>query len=225
LGESPDRVFNVGAIGIDNIKNMKLFAKSELEKRLGFTFGKKNLLVTYHPATLENNTSKAQFKNILDAIDQLKDTKIIFTKANADTHGRIINRMIDEYVQKKPNKAFAYTSLGQLRYLSVLKYVDAVIGNSSSGIIEAPSFKVATINIGDRQKGRIKAGSVIDCSPNKKEISNAINKIYSSSFNNKLKYVINPYGCGQTAKSIKKELKKMVVNRKSLKKEFYNTNE
>jgi len=222
LGESPNRVFNVGAIGLDNIKNLKLLTKSELEKQIGFVFGKKNLLVTYHPVTLENNTSKAQFKNILDALDKLKDTKIIFTKTNADTYGKVINKMIDGYVQKKPSKASVYASLGKLRYLSTLKYVDAVIGNSSSGIIEAPSFKVPTINIGDRQKGRIKADSIIDCSPNKKEISKAISKIYSKSVSNKLKHIVNPYGCGQAAKRIKEELKRKIVRGISLKKEFYN---
>ena len=161
LGELPQRVFNVGAIGMDNIKNLKLLSKKELQKELNFTLNKHNLLVTFHPVTLENNTAQEQFQNLLDALDEQKDTNIIFTKANADTYGRIINKMIDEYVLNNSGKAIVFTSMGQLKYLSAMQFVDAVVGNSSSGIIEAPSFKTGTINIGDRQKGRIKALSII----------------------------------------------------------------
>src|SRR3989338_4133875 len=160
LGEDPKRVFNFGAPGLDNINNLHLLTKEEFEESIGFKLGMKNLLVTFHPVTLEQSTAKEQFQQLLFALDSLSDTHIIFTKANADTDGRIINYMIDSYVSANSNKSIAFTSLGQLRYLSALQNVDAVVGNSSSGLIEAPSFKIGTINIGDRQKGRIKAASV-----------------------------------------------------------------
>ena len=193
LGENPKRVFNVGGMGVENIKRLKLLRKSELEKSINFKFNKKNLIVTFHPVTLETKTAKEQFKNLLEVIDDLKETHIIFTKANSDTDGKIINKMIDEYVAKNSHKSVAFTSLGQLRYLSALQYVDAVIGNSSSGLLEAPSFKIATINIGNRQKGRIKAKSVIDCKPTKKDILKAIDKIYKKKFDIKLQNSKNLY--------------------------------
>ncbi len=219
LGEHPSRVFNVGALGIDNIKKMKLLSKEEVEKRIGRKFKKRNLLITYHPTTLEKNKTEEQFRELLKALDELEDTLLIFTKANADTEGRIINYLIDEYVRKNPHKAVAFTSMGQLLYLSTMKYVDAVVGNSSSGIIEAPSFKIGTINIGDRQKGRIKAESVIDCKPTYEDIKRALKILYSSSFKEKLKRVKNPYGDGNTAPRIKKILKKW--NLTDIKKEFF----
>lgn len=202
LGEASDHVFNVGAPGLDNISNLNLLTKDELEKVIGFRLGKKNLLVTFHPVTLEQNTAKDQFQQLILALDELDDTRIIFTKANADTDGRAINLMIDEYVSANPKKAIAFASLGQLRYLSTLRYVDAVVGNSSSGLIEAPSFRIGTINIGDRQKGRIKASSVIDCLPYRDEISSAIRQLYTSDIQKKLRRVINPYGEGGSSKKI-----------------------
>jgi len=221
LGETPDRVFNVGAIGLDNIKDMKLLSRDELEKALKFKFNKCNLLVTYHPVTLENDTSQEQFQEILNAIDQLEDTNVVFTKTNADTNGRIINKMIDEYVEKERSKAIAFTSMGQLKYLSTMQFVDAVVGNSSSGIIEAPSFKIATVNIGDRQKGRIKATSVIDCEPTKDAIYNAIHKaMQHKGFRDTVDKIINPYGGGDTSNKIKNILNNFQVGQ-SLKKSFY----
>jgi GDP/UDP-N,N'-diacetylbacillosamine 2-epimerase (hydrolysing) len=145
LGENPDRVYNVGAMGIENIRRIKLLSKEEFEKSINFKLNEKNILVTFHPVTLENNTAENQFSELLEAIDKLKNTNIIFTKANSDTDGRIINKMIDEYVLKNRHKAIAFTSLGQLRYLSAMQYVDAVVGNSSSGIVEDPSFKIGTV--------------------------------------------------------------------------------
>ena len=174
LGEDPTKVFNVGGMGIENIKKNKLLNKNEFEKSINYKLNNKNILVTFHPVTLENNTSKKQFQEILNAIDELDDTNIIFTKSNSDTNGKIINSMIDEYVRNNSFKSIGFASLGQLRYLSALQFVDLVIGNSSSGLLEAPSFKIATINIGDRQKGRIKAKSVIDCLPDKKNIKETI---------------------------------------------------
>lgn len=220
LGEEPERVFDVGALGIDNIKKLKLLSKRTLEKELNFRFNKRNLVVTFHPVTLENDTSKEQFQNVLSVLDELRDTNVLFTKANADTDGRIINKMIDDYTTKNPNRAVAFTSMGQLRYLSTMQFVDAVVGNSSSGIIEAPSFRIGTINIGDRQKGRIKAKSVIDCKPTKENIRNAIERLYSGTFQRNIKSVINPYGDGTAAKRIRHILKRYDIN-DILKKGFY----
>lgn len=209
LGEHPSRVFNVGGMGIENIKRLKLLSKDEFEKSIDFQLNKKNILVTFHPVTLETSTAKEQFQELLDAIDILENTNTIFTKANSDTDGRVINSMIDDYVSKNSNKAVGFTSLGQLRYLSALQYVDAMVGNSSSGLAEAPSFKIGTINIGDRQKGRIKAESVIDCLSNKESISKAFTKLYSSEFSEKLKSTVNPYGDGCASLKIIEEVKKI----------------
>lgn len=220
LGEHPSRVFNVGGMGIENIKRFKLLSKDEFEKLIEFKLNIKNILVTFHPVTLENSTAKEQFQQLLDAIDELEDTNIIFTKANSDTDGRVINQMIDEYVTKNFQKSVQFTSLGQLRYLSALQYVDAVVGNSSSGLAEAPSFKIGTINIGDRQKGRIKASSVIDCEPNKDSILKSFEKLYSKEFQNSLINVKNPYGDGCASKKIV-EILKNVDLKNILKKSFY----
>ena len=220
LGEEPRRVFNVGGMGIENIKKLKLLDKNEFEKSINFKLNAKNILVTFHPVTLENKTVKKQFKELLEAIKGLKDTNIIFTKSNSDTDGKIINNMIDEFVNKNSNKSVGFVSLGQLKYLSALQYVDVIVGNSSSGLLEAPSFKIGTINIGDRQKGRIKARSVIDCSPNTKSIKNAFIKIYSKKFQEQLKKVKNPYGDKFASKQIIKVIKKIKLNN-ILKKKFY----
>lgn len=220
LGEHPSRVFNTGALGIDNIKNLRLLLKKELEQELNFEFGIRNLLVTFHPVTLENNTSEEQFRNLLEALEQVQDLKIIFTKANADTNGRIINKMIDDYVSSHSIGAKSFTSMGQLRYLSTLQFVDAVVGNSSSGIIETPSFRKGTINIGERQKGRIKAESVIDCAPLKDSILEAITRLYSPEFLQLLENVINPYEGVDTARKIKNIIKSRELNG-ILKKSFY----
>lgn len=202
LGEDPEKVFNFGAPGLDSIQNLHLLSRDNLEKEIGFKLGKKNLLVTFHPVTLESNTAQEQFQQLLRALDGLNDTKMIFTKANADTDGREINAMIDEFVAARPDKTIAFASLGQLRYLSALQYIDAVVGNSSSGLIEAPSFKIGTINIGDRQKGRIKAASVIDCAPEANAISNAIQQLYSADYRQSLGDISNPYGTGGASKKI-----------------------
>lgn len=208
LGESPDRVFNVGGLGIENIKRLSLLSREEFEKSINFPLAKKNLLVTFHPVTLENSSAQGQFNELLSALDELQDTHIIFTKANSDTDGRIINQMIDNYVAANPNKSVAFTSLGPLRYLSALKYVDAVVGNSSSGLAETPSFKIGTVNIGDRQKGRVRASSVIDCQPNKGDISRALNLLYEESFKSKLQGAVNPYGDGCASIAIIDVIKK-----------------
>lgn len=208
LGESPDRVFNVGAIGLDNIRTLKLLSKPELEKRLDLKFKRHNILVTFHPVTLEQGTAQRQFQTLLSVLDELKDTQFVFTKANADTDGRKINTMIDTYIKRNKDRAMAFTSLGQINYLSVMAHVDAVAGNSSSGIVEAPSLKIGTINIGDRQKGRLRAKSIIDCSPERKSIQWALKKLYSERFQKQLQKVINPYGGGCTAKKIARVIKR-----------------
>jgi len=220
LGEYPSRVFNVGGLGIDNIKKLKLLSKEEFEKSIDFKLNKKNILVTFHPVTLERSTAKKQFQNLLDAIDTLADTHIIFTKANSDTDGRIINSMIDKYVSKNSHKAVNFTSLGQLRYLSALQYVDAMVGNSSSGLAEAPTFHIGTINIGDRQKGRIMADSIICCVPVKESIRDAFVKLYSNKFQKVLSETDNPYGNGGASKKIKNIIKKISLDN-ILKKSFY----
>ena len=220
LGEQPKRVFNVGGMGIENIKRLKLLSREEFEKSIDFKLNKKNILVTFHPVTLENSTAKEQFRELLNAVDELKDTCIIFTKANSDTDGRVINQMCDEYVAKNPHKSVGFTSLGQLRYLSALLHVDAVVGNSSSGLAEAPSFKIGTINVGDRQKGRIKADSVIECEATKISITKAFEKLYSKEFQGALLAVQNPYGDGCASKKIIEELKKLDLGN-ILKKSFY----
>ena len=221
LGENPERVFNVGAIGIENIQKLPLLSQEDLESEIGFSLGQQCLLVTYHPVTLEQATAQMQFQNLLNAIDTIDGLHVIFTKANADTEGRIINRMIDEYVStKKKTSAISFTSMGQLRYMSAMKHVDAVVGNSSSGILEAPSFKTPTVNIGDRQKGRIQSRSVINCSPTKDAIIQALRQAFSPEFRQSIQEMTNPYGKENTAKNIKEIIKHFNLTN-ILKKEFY----
>ena len=165
LGENPDYIFNVGSPGLDNIRRLKLLNRRELEEKLNFCFRSKNLLVTFHPVTLDEMPSSKQMQELLDALSHLDgDTGIIFTGSNADAEGRQLNQMIKKFVETHPNAVY-YQSLGQLLYLSVVSQVDMVVGNSSSGIYEVPSFKKPTVNIGDRQKGRLQAESVINCPP------------------------------------------------------------
>lgn len=220
LGESPDRVFNVGGLGVENISRLKLLSKKELEDSTGFELAKRNVLVTYHPVTLENSSAKEQFGVILDALDKFSEFGIIFTKANSDTDGRVINQMIDGYVSKNPKKSVAFTSMGQLRYLSTLQYVDAVVGNSSSGLAEAPSFKIATVNIGDRQKGRLRAESVIDCAPTLDDVVQAVEQALSATFKAVLQATVNPYGDGHASLKILSVLKRD-LDPFDLKKTFY----
>lgn len=220
LGETPDRVFNVGGLGIENIKRINLLSKPAFEESIGFKLAMRNLLVTYHPVTLESSSAPEQFQALLSALDSLENTHIIFTKANSDTDGRVINKMIDDYVLQNPNNSVAFTSLGQLRYLSALQFVDAVAGNSSSGLLEVPSFKKATINIGDRQTGRLKAQSVIDCAPNQRAIKKALEESFSDEFQARLPDTLNPYGDGQASTKILPIIKRD-ISVQDLKKSFY----
>jgi len=220
MGEDPSRVFNVGSPGLDNIFKLDLLDRKAFERSIDFKLNKKNILITFHPVTLENNTSEMQFEELLIALSELKDTSFIFTKPNSDTNGRIIIQQIDDFVAKNPQIACSFKSLGQLRYLSALQHVDVVLGNSSSGLAEAPSFKLATIDIGDRQKGRIKAESVISCEPTKKSISEALNLAFSEKFQEKLKGVKNPYGEGGASEGIVSIIKNFNYSN-IIKKKFY----
>lgn len=220
LGEQPSTIFNVGALGIDNIKKISLLSKSAFEKSINFKLGKKNLLITFHPATIDLSFVQAQFQALLNVLAQQPEISLIFTKANSDAKGRLINAMIDDFVKHNNIRCISFTSLGQLRYLSALQYVDGVVGNSSSGIIEAPSFGIGTINIGSRQDGRERATSIIDCDPNETSISLSFEKLYAESFQQQLASTINPYGDGKTAERIIAILKK-VDFKKLVNKRFY----
>lgn len=217
LGEQPDTVFNVGAIGLDNIRKLNLLSKTQFEQSINHQLLSRNLLITFHPVTLESNSAGEQFTQMLEALDELNDTLLIFTKPNSDKDGRIIIQLIDEYVQKRSNKAIAFTSLGQLRYLSAIPLMDAVVGNSSSGIVEVPAFNIPTINIGDRQKGRIIGPSIFNSAPTKKEISIAIKKAYQF---DKTTHWEHPYGDGNASEKILKIIKN--IHHINLKKSFYN---
>lgn len=216
LGEQPETVFNVGAIGLDNIKKLQLLNRSDFEASINRKLLSRNLLITFHPVTLEEQSAGNQFQQLLNTLEELKDILLIFTKPNSDRDGRIIIQMIDDYVNNNPLKAIAFTSLGQLRYLSAMQYVDAVVGNSSSGIIEVPAFNIPTVNIGDRQKGRITGPSVFNCRPVKKEIKLALEQAFDF---DRQKHGQHPYGDGNTSEKIFEIIK----NRKEicLKKRFY----
>lgn len=221
LGEQPSRVFFTGSPGIDNIYQLQLLNRIDFESSTDFKLGEnKNILVTFHPVTLEKKSAERQFQELLLALREFKNTRIIFTMPNADTDGRIIMKMINEFVASSNGFAKVFTSLGQLRYLSAMKNMDVVVGNSSSGLIEAPSFKIPTVNIGDRQKGRIKAKSVIDCAPTKESICDSIKKALSNEFRNSIANMENPYGMGGASKKIKKILKSFPLEA-ILKKKFY----
>jgi GDP/UDP-N,N'-diacetylbacillosamine 2-epimerase (hydrolysing) len=201
LGEEPKRVFLVGGLGIDNIKKLKFLGRNALEESLNIKFRMRNLLITFHPVTLEVNSSKKQMEELLFALDRLEDTQLIFTMPNADTDGRVLFELIESFVANHKN-SYVFASMGQLRYLSCLAQVDAVLGNSSSGLTEVPSFKKATINIGDRQRGRLKATSVIDCNPDRDSIYQAIQQVYTENFQASLGTVLNPYGQGGASAAI-----------------------
>ena len=220
LGEHPDTVFNVGAIGLDAIKKLPLLDKASFEQAIGFKLKERNILITYHPVTLEKEAPIETFENILTALDELTDTALIFTHANSDKNGRIINRMITEYVSSHKDKAVEFKSLGQLRYLSALQYVDFVIGNSSSGILEVPAFYIPTINIGDRQKGRICNESVINSNNSLEDIKKSITFALDKTFREKILQQELLYGNGTAAEKILQIIKEH--NHISIKKSFYN---
>ena len=222
LGEQPSSVFNVGAIGIDSIKKLKLLEREEFEKSIAFSLNKTNVLITFHPVTLETATAEFQFQELLSALDLITNSTLIFTKPNSDKGGDVIIKMIDSYVAKNSQKAIAFKSLGQLRYLSALEHVDFVIGNSSSGIIEVPYFRIPTINVGDRQKGRITPKSIINCEPYTSSITKAILKATDSTFLKETKNQKLLFGDGTATKKIMRQLIKF--NNLNLKKSFYDLN-
>lgn len=222
MGEQPETVFNVGEVGLDNFKRISFLTKDEFEQSIGRSLKEKNVLITYHPETtisLEDNINN--FQQLLDSLDKLENTLLIFTKANTDVGGRAINAIIDSYVQDNEENSVAFSSLGQVRYLSALQYIDCVVGNSSSGIVEAPTFKVASINIGNRQLGRLSANSVIHVKADTKQIDEALSKIYTTTYQQKLSVVKNPYGEGNSSNKVIQVLKNIdlaSLNTKS----FYN---
>ena len=219
LGESPDRVFLVGGLGVDSIKRLQLLDKAALETSLEFKLGLKNLLITFHSTTLEIASAEQQMQELLDALETLKDVHLIFTMPNADVDGRVLIQMIQSFVDRHPNSR-AYKSLGQLRYLSCIAQVDGVVGNSSSALTEVPSFKKGAINIGDRQRGRLQAASVINCEPTKASIIIALTRLYSNDFQSNLSQVTNPYGVGGASVKVVDVLKNYPIN-SILKKTFY----
>jgi UDP-hydrolysing UDP-N-acetyl-D-glucosamine 2-epimerase len=203
MGEENERVFTVGELGLDRKSAPALMSNQELEQLLGVRLLAKNLLITYHPVTNDNNEVPSQsIDELLTALQPLVDTLLIFTESNSDLGGESINQKIRNFVQQNPERSVLLKSLGQRGYTSAMKYVDAVVGNSSSGIWEAPSYKVATLNIGSRQKGRVTANQTLTVECKAEQISSGLVAIFSSNFQDKLVNISNPYGDGKTAKRI-----------------------
>ncbi len=223
MGEQPTTVFNVGAPGIERIKKIKLLSQMDLEKILDFKFSKPTFLITYHPETLLLENIENNLKNLFSALDFFPNAKVIITKSNADEAGRLINKYIDDYESKNSDRVKVFLSMGDLNYLSSLNCVDVVIGNSSSGIIEAPSFKIPTVNIGNRQAGRIRTNSIIDCAPDLLSIRAAIQKALSPEFKFIVNQVISPYDQGETSKKIKDIIRKIDL-KEVIRKKFYDYN-
>jgi len=222
LGEDPGRVFNVGAIALDSITKLPLLSKLEFEESINFKLHSRNILITYHPVTLGNQKAQSQIETILEALKESPaDTGFIFTHANSDKNGRVINKKIDDFVYNFPDRSVSFKSLGQLRYLSALQHVDVVLGNSSSGIIEVPFFNIPTINIGDRQSGRITSNSIINISLEKIAIKKAIQKALTK---DSIKNQISIYGNGTTSEQIINVLKNQDIDSKHLIKGFYDLN-
>lgn len=202
LGEHPNRVFYVGAIGVENLKTIPLLSKQDLEDSLNFTFDRETILVTYHPVTLGNRLPKDEIDDFLSALGAFPRLKVLFTMPNSDQGGDIIRQTIDTYCLMHPNRCKCYSSLGLKRYLSALQYVEAVVGNSSSGILEVPSAHIPTLNIGDRQKGRVHGNSVLDCASDKESIVKGLAMVLSSSFKEVALKTFNPYEKANTAQSV-----------------------
>jgi GDP/UDP-N,N'-diacetylbacillosamine 2-epimerase (hydrolysing) len=219
LGEWPRNIFLVGGLGIDGMKKMQLLDRCDLETELGLKFDHKNLLITFHPATLDADSAGQQLKELLLALADLQDTKLIFTLPNSDTGSRELIKIIQNFVSQRAN-AHVFTSLGHLKYLSCVAQVDCVVGNSSSGLIEVPSFKKATINIGDRQRGRLQSDSIINCAPSRDSIGKALSYAYSDEFQEKLTKVINLYEQEDSSAKVVKILKRHPLSG-ILKKSFY----
>lgn len=207
LGENPDRVFNFGALGVENIRRIEPMNRQDLESDLGMGLGPDSVLVTFHPATLEPGQAESQFNELMSALDHRPGVRILFTAANADAEGRKINSMIETYVSQHKGRSIFVHSLGQKRYLSALKYIGAMVGNSSSGLVEAPSLGLPTINIGRRQEGRVRAATVIDVPPERAAILQALDTALSKDFRESVKDAANPYEGHDTARRIKDVIK------------------
>lgn len=212
MGEGSDRVFNVGAPGLDHLQRTDWLSKQKLERDLGMALDAPLFLVTYHPVTLEKTSPAEPMGELLTALDQFPHAKVIITHPNADTDGRILIRLIEDYAQRNRDRVRAVTSLGQQRYLSLMRQCDVVLGNSSSGLTEAPALKKATVNLGSRQKGRLKADSVIDCDESSESIETALKQALSEGFRSGLKKVQSMYGEGNASASIKAVLKNVDVD-------------
>lgn len=208
MGEQPATVFNVGAMGVDSIRYVEMMSQEELEESIGFKLNRPSALITFHPVTLDCNTNSAeQFANLLQALTNIPELNCLFTYPNSDTDGRVLIQMIHDFVERNKHRATSIPSLGQKRYFSALKLVDVVIGNSSSGIVEVPSFKIPTVNIGIRQKGRIQADSTINCSPLADEIEQSVKQSLSPSFKEIATRTTNPYHTPDTVNHILQVLK------------------
>lgn len=202
LGEEPNRVFYTGSLGVENIKKLPLLSKEEIETEIDFEIDEKTILVTYHPVTLGNRTAKDDIDDFIAALNERKDLRVVFTMPNSDTGGQFIVDAINDFVSKNQERARAYKSLGVIRYLSVMKQVAAVVGNSSSGLMEVPSFGKPTLDIGDRQKGRMAADSVFHCDPDKDSVLSGLEIVLSPSFREKAAQTRNPYEKDGSAKAI-----------------------
>ena len=223
IGELPGQVFNVGSLGLDSIKNTKLLTKETLEEKLKFKLGRKNILITFHPVTHgDRASSDKEFRNLLKSVDEIENARVILTKPNSDMYSNTIINMIESYVSRNEDKATCFTSMGRLLYLNAVRFVDVVAGNSSSGIIEVPSFGVPTVNIGDRQKGRVRSHSIIDCNGSIRSINIAFKKAFSESFRKLCKKTKNPYDNGNASENIVSVLKKAKFLRTQ--KKFYDIN-
>ena len=220
LGEQPERVFYIGALGVENIKRVPLMTKEEIEEDLKFEVGDKTLLITYHPVTLSESDPIDDINALFEAIDEHSDLRVIFTMPNSDTGGQVIADAIERYAEEHTDKVRVYKSLGMKRYLSVMKYCAAVVGNSSSGIIETPSFHIPTLNIGSRQDGRIAADSVYNCGTNKESIAAGLDYILSDKFRERAANTTNPYEKEGTAQAIFDVISTYPLN-DVIKKQFY----
>lgn len=221
LGEEPRRVFNVGSLGVENINTTPLLSRQDLEKKLQCDLSGRYALVTFHPETREIDFGLAQLKNLITVLEGLQHIRVIVTMPNADAGGRQCGRLIKAYARRHPERTKVFESMGQLNYLSAMKYAAAVIGNSSSGIIEAPALNIPTVNIGCRQKGRLRAGSVIDAGSSVEAISRAVKKALSAPFRRRCAKAVNPYGAGDASKKIAALIKKNTALLKNNQKSFY----
>ncbi len=221
LGENPRHVFHVGGLGVDAIRRLDWLSFEEVEQRVGISLSPRFLLITFHPVTLETSTAEQQFRELLAAISKLEDMKCVFTLSNADTDGRVISGLVKEFVGQRSDSAVAHVSLGQRNYLSAAKYAYAVVGNSSSGLLEVPSLGTPTINIGDRQKGRETAPSVISCNATSQEIFHSLTMLEDGSFQESIRAGTNPYERLGTVEEIVKTLETFSINESTVKKCFY----